>query len=166
MNEIFKRKSIKKYKDTPLKDDTVKSLLYAAMAAPSAGNTTPWNFLVVNDKEKLLEISTALFDALPLRECPCAILVCGDLSKKNFKEYLVQDCSAATENMLLEATSLGLGSLWIGVHPDTGKEQALKKLFNIPENIIPFSLIAVGYTDEDMPTEHIYHKEMVHFNNW
>lgn len=145
MHEIFKRRSIRKYLDKPVAKEDIDDLLRAAMAAPSAGNEQPWEFIVVDDKNVLKKIADVHPYAKMLYEAPVAIVVCGDLNKEKHKGFWVQDCSAATQNILLEATDKGLGTVWIGVYPDDTRVKDISNIFGIPSNVIPLSIVAVGY---------------------
>lgn len=145
MHEIFKRRSIRKYLDKPVAKEDIDDLLRAAMAAPSAGNEQPWEFIVVDDKNVLKKIADVQPYAKMLYEAPVAIVVCGDLNKEKHKGFWVQDCSAATQNILLEATDKGLGTVWIGVYPDDTRVKDISNIFGIPSNVIPLSIVAVGY---------------------
>jgi nitroreductase len=150
---IFKRRSIRKYTPQPVDEDTLRRLLQAAMAAPSAVNGQPWEFIVVTDKEMLAE----MYRSLPYGRyaAPAAIVVCANpaiASNKDAAErFWVQDCSAATENILIAAAGLGLGAVWCGVHPNPNREKAIANVFSIPAGVTPLNVILVGYPDEDKP---------------
>ncbi|WP_342455570.1 nitroreductase family protein [Caloramator sp. Dgby_cultured_2] len=120
------------------------------MAAPPAGNEQPWEFIVVDDKNVLKRIADVHPYAKMLYEAPVAIVVCGDLNKEKYKGFWVQDCSAATQNILLEATDKGLGAVWIGVYPDDTRVKDISNIFGIPSNVIPLSIVAVGYPAQEM----------------
>lgn len=147
---IYKRRSIRHYLDKPVERDKITTLLKAATAAPTAANCQPWEFIVVDEPENLAEIKNKLVFAR--YNAPVAIVVCGNM-KLSFKgpgqEMWVQDCSAATENMLIAATSLGLGSVWIGVYPLESNIKPLKKILNIPDYVIPLAIVYVGYAAEE-----------------
>ena len=117
---VLTRRSIRKYTEEPVADEQVELLLRAAMAAPSAGNQQPWHFVVVRDRERLQAVTVAHPYASMLPGASLAILVCGDTGPKKWPEFWEQDCSAATENLLIEAERLGLGAVWLGVHPARG----------------------------------------------
>lgn len=167
MEAIFQRSSIRKYKDMPVEENKIKRLLEAAMAAPSAGNERPWQFLVINNREILREITTFHPYANMLNECHVAIVVCGDMDLDKFNGFWIQDCSAATENILIEATYLGLGSVWLGVYPLEERIKGLQKLLNLPDSIIPLSIIPVGYSiDGAIPKRESYMEDRIHTNRW
>ena len=167
MKEIFTRRSIRKYTDQAIDDQTIEKLLRAAMQAPSAVNQQPWEFVVLKDKtimEKILEFHPY---STPLKTASCAIIVCMKPSKTpQLAPYCAQDCSAATQNILLEATHLGLGSVWMGVYPDEARLSATRALINAPEDITPFCIIALGYPAEQPTFIDRYDSQRVHFDKW
>ncbi len=166
MKNILKRKSVRKYTDLDIQPDIIKKILEAAMAAPSAGNQQPWHFIVMNQRELLDAVPEFHQYAKMIKQAPCAILVCGDLKLEKHKDFWVQDCSAATQNILLAVNSLGLGSVWLGIYPREQRVEGLKKLLKLPEEIIPFSLIPIGGTDEEMNESTRYNPERIHYNGW
>ena len=145
MEEIFARCSVRKYKDIPVSDELILKIIKAGMAAPSAGNEMPWHFIIISDRQKLLKITEIHPYSEMLKECAAAVMVCGDISLERHKGFWVQDCSAATENMLLEAVHLELGAVWLGVYPVEEIVKALQSLFGMPENVIPLSIVSLGY---------------------
>lgn len=166
MNAIFKRRSIRKYTSKPVSDVHIEKILRAGMAAPSAGNQQPWHFIVIDDKKILNEIPKFHPYSNMLKEASCAIVVCGDVTLQRFEGYWVQDCSAATQNMLLMATELGLGSVWLGVYPRKERVEALKDLLKIPENVIPLCIISIGFPAEEKEPNDRFDKTRVHKNVW
>ena len=172
MNEkldfIFKRRSVRAYENKPVSDELVTALLEAAMAAPSACAADPWHFIVVRDKKRLEGIAEALPYGKMLPKGDVGIVVCGDLVQSHSEElsYMIQDCSAAIENLLLAADSLGLGACWLGVHPREDRVAHIRKLFDLPENIIPLSAIAIGYPAEQHVPRTRYRDEAVHLGKW
>ena len=165
MEIILTRRSIRKYTEQPVSDEVLKELLEAAMCAPSAGNRQPWCFVVINDRKILDDIPNYHPYAQMLKEAPAAILVCCD-SDLQMGDYGVQDCSAATQNILLAAHAKGLGAVWLGVYPTEARVTDIKRLLNLPENIIPISLISVGYpAEQKSPPDH-YRADRVHYNHW
>lgn len=163
---IFKRRSIRRYTDEAVPEETVQELLKAAMSAPSAGNEQPWHFIVVNDRKILDEVPKIHPYSQMLRAAPLAIVVCGDLQKEVFSGFWVQDCAAATENLLLAATAQGLGAVWVGVHPMKEREQGLQKLLHLPEHVIPFAIVSIGHPAEHLPPANRYDPSRVHRNTW
>lgn len=166
MNVIFTRRSIRKYTDKTVPEDKIEQILRAGMAAPSAGNEQPWQFVVIDDRDTLVEITKIHHHAQMLKEASHAIVVCGDLSLEKIKGYWVQDCSAAMQNMLLMAQDLGLGAVWLGVYPIEERVKALKKLLNLPEDVIPMAIMSLGYPAEIKEPVDRYNPARIHRNRW
>ena len=166
LDAIFTRRSIRRYKTTPVEKKDVELLLKAGMYAPTANNTQSCQFVVVDERPVLDALSIAHPYARMLKVAPLAIIVCGDrtLEKEDF--YLSINGSAATQNILLAAHALGLGSVWLGVYGRADRMQGIAKLFNLPEHVIPISAIAIGYPDEKKETDNRYNESKIHFNSW
>ena len=166
MKAIYKRRSIRKFTSEPVSEKTLKEIIKAGMNAPSAGNERPWYFIVINERK--------LLDAIPkihpyssmLHEAPVAVAVCGDLNLEKYEGYWVQDCSAATQNMLLEIADLGLGGVWLGVYPIKDRVEGIKRLLGIPENVIPLSLIAIGHPAENKEPKNEFDERRIKYNRW
>ena len=166
MDAILSRRSIRRYTSQPVPDNLIKELLEAAMSAPSAGNEQPWHYVVITDRAILDEIPKYHPYSSMVREAPVAILVCCDLHLDRYDGLWAQDCSAATENVLIAAQAKGLGAVWLGVYPREDRITGLRKLFDIPEHAIPFSLIPIGYPAEHKPRANRYNASRVHHNRW
>jgi nitroreductase len=166
MDAILSRRSIRKYTKQSVPDQLIKELLEAAMNAPSAGNEQPWHFIVINDRGILDEIPQYHPYSQMVREASVAILVCCDLQLDKQDGLWVQDCAAATENLLLAVQAKGLGAVWLGVYPRDERVTGLRKLLSIPEQVIPFSLIPIGYPAEHKPRANRYDSSRVHDNRW
>lgn len=164
---IYKRRSVRKYLDKQVERDTIITLLKAATAAPTAANCQPWEFIVIDDAEKLSELKEKLIFAR--YNAPAAIVVCGNMKlafKGQSKEMWVQDCSAAAENILIAATSLGIGTVWIGVYPVESNIRPLKKILNIPEYVTPLGIIYVGYPAEEKEARTRYNEKRVYWQEY
>jgi len=166
MDAVLARRSIRKYTDEPVSDDAVQALLAAAMAAPSAGNEQPWHFVVVRDAALRRQVPQIHPYSLMVPQAPVAILVCGDETLEKHAGYWVQDCSAATENLLIEAEQLSLGAVWLGIYPVGERVEAFRGLFGIPEHVIPFALIAVGHPAEHKDPAERFDPARVHHDRW
>lgn len=166
MNVILNRKSIRLYKDISVSDEIVEDLLRAAMAAPSAGNEQPWEFIVLRDKDIMRKITEFHPYSKMLLNTDVAIVVCGDKLKEKFEGFWVQDCSAACENILLSAEDKGLGAVWLGVYPLEDRITPLKELLNLPVSVIPLSIIPVGYPNEQRKPEDRFNKKRIHHDKW
>ena len=164
MKTIFERRSIRKYTEEEVSDDIVKKMLKAGMAAPSAGNAQTWEFVVIDEDENNEKIPDIHPYSQMVTEVSKVILVCGNIAREKFEGLWVQDCSAATQNILLEATSNNLGAVWLGVYPVKERVNGLKKLLNLPENLIPFSIIPFGYPAEEKNIIDRYDESKVHYN--
>lgn len=168
INNIMTRKSIRQFTSQPIEKETLDLLVKTGMAAPSAMNKQPWEFIVVSDKDVL----NSLRENHPysnLKTATAAIIVCGDLNKTiegEGREYWVQDCSAATENILLAAHGLGLGAVWCGVYPVTERIDAVKSVLGIPDNIVPLNIITLGYPAENPAPKDKWNPEAVHYQKW
>jgi nitroreductase len=167
LDYIFKRRSIRSYTSQPVERPTLVQLLQAGMSAPSAVNSQPWEFVVVTD--------TAILDHLRQRimfgqyNAQAIIAVCGspDVANNNAgRTYWVQDCSAAMENILIAATGLGLGSVWVGVYPEEEKVNAVRQVLNIPDTVVPLGLVYLGYPAETQPPRTQYDEQKVHWQQY
>jgi nitroreductase len=136
------------------------------MSAPSAGNQQPWQLLVLTDPGLRAEIPAFHPYARMVPEAPLAILVCGDLQRESFKGYWIQDCSAATQNLLLAAHAAGLGAVWVGIYPNQERVSRLRRLLALPAHIVPLALVPVGYPAERVPPADRYDPSRVHRNRW
>jgi len=166
IDAILGRRSIRKYKPDPIQEDTLQRLLRAAMAAPSAGNEQPWQFIVIRNREALDKIPSVHPHSQMVKQAPLTILVCGDLSQAAHGDMWVQDCSAATENLLIAIHAMGLGAVWLGVYPRKDRIRGLRKLFALPDTIMPFAVVPVGYPAETKPPSKRFKKSRVHFERW
>jgi nitroreductase len=166
LEAILSRRSIRKYTPTPVSAEELHSVLDAAMNAPSSSNGQPWHFVVIDERKVLDEIPKFHPYSNMLKEAPMAVVVCGDTTLEKTKGVWVQDCSAATENILLGARAQGLGSVWLGVFPIEERMAGLKKLLGLPDNVIPLSIIALGYPAEAKPPANRFNAGRVHRNRW
>jgi len=166
MDAILTRRSIRAYTNEPVGEKLVETLLRAAMAAPSAGNQQPWQFVVIDDR--------ATLDAIPgfhpysamLKQAPLAVVVCGDARVAKMPQYCDQDCSAATQNLLLAAHALGLGAVWLGVHPEPDRVAATRKLLHLPDEVTPLCVVAIGRPAEQKEPADRYDPTRVRRNRW
>lgn len=163
---LINRRSIRKYKNQKINKEHFDKILEAAMYAPSAMNTQAWHFIVIDNKVVLLDTLKSIPYAEMLKQCAAAILVCGDSSIEKNQSWLLQNCSAAIQNILLSAHGLGIGSCWIAVHGMDDVYKNIKVQFNLPENIVPISLISLGYPDEVIKAEERFKEEKFHYNKW
>lgn len=164
---IMTRTSIRSFTDRQVSADTIEMLLRAGMAAPTAVNKQPWHFVVVNDRVKLDELGGNGRQSQMWKESPLAIVVCGDMDKAlegPAQAFWVQDCSAATENILLAAHALGLGAVWTGCYPMEERMANVSQVLNLPETIIPLCVIVMGYPNEQPDPKDKWKPENVTYN--
>ncbi|MEN6486674.1 MAG: nitroreductase family protein [Syntrophobacteraceae bacterium] len=166
MEAILGRRSIRKYKSQPVPENLLKELLEAGMAAPSAGNERPWHFIILDDRNLLEAIPKFHPYSQMLKEAPVAIVVCGDLNMEVHQGYWVQDCSAATENILVAARALGLGAVWLGVYPVRERVESMRKLLSLPDHVIPLCVVSLGYPAEEKPPAGRYDATRIRKNGW
>ncbi|MCR4407098.1 MAG: nitroreductase family protein [Anaerolineae bacterium] len=164
LDNIFARRSIRRYTDQPVSENDIKTLLEAAMAAPSASDRRPWHFIVVRERTTLDALAESHPYAKMLFEAPLCIVPCADPAISD--AWWIQDCCAATENLLLAATALGLGTVWIGVYPRPERVQAVRQILGIPESIVPLCLIPVGHPAEHKQPRTRYDAARVHQGKW
>lgn len=162
LNNIFARKSVRKFISEPVSEKQVETLLKAAMAAPSALNKQPWRFVVVTDKEKLLSMAEKMPYAR-LDTAPLAIVVCGDTSVS--EKFWTHDCSAATENLLLAAEAMGLGAVWTAAS-DSERAEIVREALAIPSFIHPLCVVPVGHPDGDFQPKDKWDPTKIHYNKW
>jgi nitroreductase len=165
---IFSRRSVRKYQDRGIPEAMIRDLLEAGMAAPSAVARDPWHFLVIQKKDILQQLADILPHGQMLRHAPAAFVVVGDINRAHgrLESYMLQDVSAAIENILLAANRLGLGCCWLGVHPRSDRMTGIRKLFDLPEHIIPVSAVALGWPAEHPEPRTRYKEDRVHLEKW
>lgn len=166
MNSIFERCSIRRYQDKPIEKEKVDLILKAAFCAPSAKNAQPWEFLVIQDKATIETMSTFTPYSRPLKGASMGMVVCANLNRNNMIDFCEQDCAAATQNMLLQAHELGIGSVWIGVYPMEERVKLVKDYFKLEEHIVPLWMIAFGYPDEKGNIKDKFNLDYIHYEKW
>jgi nitroreductase len=166
MNEIFTRRSIRQFIDKEVEQDKIERILRAGMQAPSAHNRQPWEFVVIKNRDAFRYIADLSPYAKMVPEASVVIIVCANIREKNDKlrsdDWWVQDLSACTQNILLQITAEGLGGVWLGFYPDKRIEK-VKEYFNLPEHIIPFSVIPFGYGKQENVFVDRYDVNKVHY---
>ena len=169
LDNIATRTSVRSYLDKPVDAALIEQMLRAGMAAPTAVNRQPWHFVVVTDKAQLFALAKANPHAGMAAKAPLAIVVCGDMKKAlsgEAREFWVQDCSAATENILLAANALGLGAVWTGTYPDQKRCKDVSAVLNLPEHLIPLNTIVIGYPDKENTPKDKWKPENVSYNGF
>lgn len=165
---IFSRRSIRQYENREVPDDMIQDLLEAAMAAPSAVAKDPWHFIVLKERTALDRLADVLTSGQMLRQATAACIVCGDITQANLahESYMLQDLSAAAENILIAANALGLGTCWLGIHPRPERMEGIIHLFNLPDHIIPMCGIAIGWPKNPPPARTRFNPAKVHKERW
>ena len=166
MDAILTRRSVRTYKDKKISDEIVDSLIEAGISAPSAGNQQPWHFIILDDRNLIDKIPDFHPYSNMLPNAQIAIIVCGDLDIETNKGFWIQDCSAATENILIAARAKGLGSCWLGLYPREDRVKGIRNMLKIPESIIPLSLISLGYPAIQQDKVNRYNSARIHKNKW
>lgn len=166
LETILTRRSVRRFSDTPVGEADVERLLRAAMAAPSAGNQQVWRFVVIRDRDVLGKLADASPYASMLPAAPLAIVVCAETGTEKHPGFWVQDCSAATQNILLAAHELGLGAVWLGFHPVQERVDRAAEALGLPEGISPMSVIPIGHPREDLPLVDRFNATFVHRDRW
>lgn len=171
MENIFTRSSVREFVEgEKIKvDEYIEPLLRAGMSAPSAMNRQPWEFIVITDRKRLASMGEEFKNASYLKSAQFAIVVCGNLKEAiegEGKEYWVQDCSAATENILLAAHSMGLGAVWCGIYPIEERTKALQSFLSLPEHIIPLNIIPVGVPVKKQEPKDKWNKDKIHWEKF
>jgi nitroreductase len=166
LDYILDRRSIRRFTGQKIGRSDIKTLLTAAMYAPSAVNRQPWHFVVIDDPsmmEKIMEIHPY---ARMMQTASHAVVVCGDEQLQHDDGYWVVDCGAATQNLLLAAHSLGLGGCWVGLHPREERKTAFSRFLGLPSHVKPFALVALGYPEEQKTRPERFHADKVRHNGW
>ena len=171
LKPIFFRRSVREYSDRTISDGDLRTILAAGMSGPSCVNARDWSFLVIRDKETLNKMADANGrPADPLRRADVGILICGDLERAfpRAQEYWVIDGAIAGQNMTLAAQALGIGSVWLGTWPQMDRVEKQRALFDLPESVVPHSILAFGYPAEEGEPEprETYEESRVHFGKW
>ena len=164
LQAILSRRSIRKYTPQAPSAETINTLLEAAMAAPSANNAQPWHFVVVTERAQLAALAAVLPYGQMLKQAPLAIAVCAEVARD--ERYWVQDCSAAAENILVAAHSLGLGGVWLGTYPREERVAGVVQTLGLPEGVLPLSVLSLGYPAEERAAPNRYDQTRVHNDRW
>lgn len=166
IGNIMTRTSVRQYTDRQISADTLETLLKAGMAAPTAVNKQPWAFVVTTGRDALDSLATL---QPRLKTAAAAITVCGDMTRAiegEGRDFWVQDCSAATENILLAAHALGLGAVWTGVYPIAERVDNVSRALALPDSVVPMCIIAVGYPVADQEPKDKWNPSKVHYQRW
>ena len=165
---VFGRRSIRSFSSETVDDELLHTILAAAMAAPSAVARDPWRFVVLRESESREKVAAGLPNGKFLTQAPLGIVVCGELAAAHdgVQGYLVQDCSAAMENLLIAVHGLGLGACWLGVYPRKERQAHLAQVLNLPDGVEAVGVAAVGFPAEQKKPRSRYREEFVHYEGW
>jgi len=166
IDAILSRRSIRKFSGKTVNESAIETLLKAAMSAPSAHNQQPWEFVVITNRDILDSIPSYHPYSKMLLQAPAAIMVCGRTEGLPEEGFWPQDCSAATQNILVAANSLGLGSVWLGIYPNQELVENSRKVCGIPSGITPFCFVALGYPAEEKGPSKRFDPDRIHMNRW
>ncbi len=168
LEHIFARRSVRRYSQREVPEDITRDILSAAMSAPTACDKKTPEFIVLTQKDILAKVASFLPNGGFLADAPLGIVVCGDMSRAHSGElsYMLQDCSAAIQNILLAASMLGLGACWLGVHPRPERIENITNSLSLPEHVVPVSVISIGYPKSQPEPRKRLFKEHLHFNRW
>ncbi len=165
MHAILTRRSVRNYTQEPVSEEMVTALLEAAMSAPTATNEA-WDFVVIRDHAILDAVTGFHPHAIMLKKAQVGIAVCGDPTREALPGRWPLDCAAATENILIAANALGLGACWVGIYPVEERMQGLRELLGIPKEVVPLSIVSLGYPAETKPPSRRHRPERVHHGRW
>jgi nitroreductase len=166
LEAIYTRRSVRNFKHEPVSEEDLHDLLRAGMQAPSARNEQPWHFIVIDDRVILNAIPKFHPYSKMLLDAPLAILVCSDRKLESKRASWLQDCSAATQNILLAAHAKGLGAVWLGIFPDSVRVSGMQSLLEIPKDVRPVALVAIGHPESVPEPVDRFNAQRVHRNKW
>jgi nitroreductase len=169
LRTILNRRSVRKYNDKPVSRKQLETILRAGMAAPSAGDQRPFSFVAVAEHETLVKLAAALPYARMLNQAAAAIVVCGQPAKaisQTENTFWVQDCSVASGNILLAAESMGIGAVWVGVHPNAEREAAVRKILSVPDTLVPLNVVSLGYPKEKQKPGDKFDPKSIHWERY
>ncbi len=169
MDAIFTRRSVRKYTNRKVSREDLELICRAGMQAPSAVNRQPWAFIIIDDHSLLVQLAEIMPYAKMTRDASAAIIVCGNRNTtypSGQMDYWIFDCSAATENMLLQVESMGLGAVWTAVFPEEDRVNKLRQLLNIPEHLVPLNLCPIGYPAVKVKPHNNYDETKLFYNRF
>lgn len=161
---IMNRRSVRQFTPDPVSDEDVTTLLKAGMAAPSAVNKQPWEFIVIRDAERRQSLSELCPYWKPAAAAPLVIVVCGNTigGDPNVENYYVQDCACASENILCAATGINLGGVWLGVYGEQDRMLNVANLLKIPEGVYAVSILAIGHPEHYPEPRNTFDPDCIH----
>lgn len=166
MEALYTRRSIRKYQNKQVPPELIEEAVKAAMFAPSARNQQPWEFIIVNNQELMDSVPAYSPHAQMAKDAPAGVLVCYNKDYDVAEGFWPQDLGAATQNLLLALHAEGLGAVWTGVYPREDRMAGFIKAFGLPENVIPYAFIIIGYPEKETTEVDRFNKERIHYNKW
>ena len=166
MSRIEEPLNVRTYVDKELEDEKLYKILQLAMQVPSSSNQHPWELLIIKNKETLKNLSISTPYAWIVQEASCAIIVLGNMNKTVFKEIWDQDCSAVTEGILLGSMQQKLGAFWLGVYPYEERMNYISDILDLPDEVVPFSVIPLGYLSQNEVPRKLFLDEKIHYEKW
>ena len=168
VQKILARRSVRDFSAEPVTDEMVRDLLKAAMAAPSVSLSDPWHFIVIRNPSLLTRLGGSLSHPEALAQARVGIVVCGDLEATHHRQlsYLLQDCSAAVENLLLAASMMGLGGCRLCIHPRPARVEEARRILQLPTSLVPVAAAALGAPQQTRPPRTRFDKKKVHREIW
>jgi len=166
MEAIFTRRSIRKFTCRRVPEEALLEVIRAAAAAPSAGNEQPWHFVIIDQRKTLDSVPHYHPHAEMMREAQAAVVICSDLRMDKHDGMWVQDCSAATQNLLLAAHAQGLGAVWVGLYPREDRVAKTRALLRLPDNVVPFAIVPLGFPAESKAADDRFRLDRIHRNKW
>jgi nitroreductase len=166
LEALMTRCSIRRFEATPVGEEAIQRMLEVLFRSPSAADARPWQFAVVDRRDLLDRLEQAMPGCEMLQTAPLAILVCAEPGRETIPGFWPQDCAAAAENLLLAVHGLGLGAVWIGLHPVGDRERAVREVLRVPDGLVPFALVAIGRAAEHPVLENRFDASRVQRNAW
>jgi len=166
MEALYTRRSVRKYKNQQVPLEIIKEAVKAAMYAPSARNQQPWEFIIVDKRELLDAVPTFSPHAAMSKGAPAGVLICFNKEYETAEGFFPQDLGAAAQNLLLALHANGLGAVWTGVYPREDRAAGFVEMFSLPENVIPYAFIIIGYPEKETDLVNRYKAERIHYNEW
>ena len=166
LTAIRTRRSIRRFSKKSIDEKVLNTIMEAGFCAPSAKNKRPWHFILVKDKEMLKRLAGNDSNHKHICEADCCIVICGDKNIQGMNDFILEDCSAAVQNMLLASHGLGVGAVWCGLHTGTSTFKSLIEIFKLPTKIIPIAMVALGYPAEEKGVVERFDISKVHYEKW
>lgn len=168
MDAIMRRRSTRKFMDNPVEREKLERILRAAMQSPTGHNAQEWEFLVVEDEALRLKISEASPETSAAKNAPINIVLLVNQQRcwKDPADIWVSDMGAVAQTILIQAEAEGLGSVWLSCWPYPQKLDYMKRLLELPEQIIPYAIIPIGYKAREKPFDDRWDSEKVHWGRY